>query len=71
MKGIKHKNPMQTRHGRIRYKAYSHVELMVMYKKESTPKKKHKIIEEINRKLKNAGIVFRVSKSNPEVEISD
>ena len=71
MKGIKHKNPMQTRHGRTRYKAYSHVELMVMYKKESTPKKKHKIIEEINRKLKNAGIVFRVSKSNPEVEISD
>lgn len=69
MKGIKHKNPMQTRHGRPRYKAYSHIELMLMYKKESNPKKKHKIIEEINRKLKNLGVVFRVSKSNPEVNI--
>ena len=71
MRGIKHKNPMQTRHGRTRYKAYSHVQLMLLYQKESAPKKKHKIIEEINRKLKNAGVVFRVSKSNPEVEISD
>lgn len=69
MKGIKHKHPMQTRHGRTRYKAYSHIELMMMYKKESNPKKKHKIIEEINRKLKNLDVVFRVSKSNPEVEV--
>jgi hypothetical protein len=69
MKGIRHKNPMQTRHGRTRYKAFSHIELMLMYNKESSPKKKHKIIEEINRKLKNLGIVFRVSKSNPQVEI--
>lgn len=69
MKGIKFKNPMQTRHGRIRYKAYSHIQLMLMYKNESSPKKKHKIIEEINRKLKNLGVVFRVSKSNPEVNI--
>lgn len=69
MKGIKSKNPMQTRHGRTRYKAYSYIELMLMYKKESNPKKKHKIIEEINRKLKNLGVVFRVSKSNPEVNI--
>lgn len=69
MKGIRHKNPMQTRHGRTRYKAFSHIELMLMYNKESSPKKKHKIIEEINRKLKNLGIVFRVSKANPQVEI--
>jgi len=69
MKGIKSKNPMQTRHGRTRYKAYSHTQLMLMYDKESSPKKKHKIIEEINRKLKNLDVVFRVSKSKPEVEI--
>ena len=69
MRGIKHKNPMQTRHGRTRYKAYSHIQLMLLYQKESAPKKKHKIIEEINRKLKNLGVVIRVSKSNPEVEV--
>ena len=60
---------MQTRHGRTRYKAYSHIQLMLLYQKESAPKKKHKIIEEINRKLKNLGVVIRVSKSNPEVEV--
>lgn len=69
MRGIKHKNPMQTRHGRVRYKAFSHIQLMLMYQKESSPKKKHKIIEEINRKLKNLGVVIRVSKANPEVEV--
>lgn len=66
MKGIKHKNPMQTRHGRTRYKAYSHLQLMLMYRKESSPKAKHKIIVEINRKLKNMGVAFRVSKANPD-----
>ena len=69
MRGIKHKNPMQTRHGRVRYKAFSHIQLMLMYQKESSPKKKHKIIEEINRKLKNLGVIIRVSKANPEVEV--
>ena len=61
MKGIKNKNPMQTRHGRPRYKAYSHIELMVMYKKSTSPKVKHKIVQEINRKLKNLGLDFTVS----------
>ena len=60
MRGIKPKNPMQTRHGRTRYKAYSHIELILMYKKSSSPKVKHKIVQEINRKLKNLGTPITV-----------
>ena len=43
MRGIKHKNPMQTRHGRPRYKAYTVAQLMDAYEKTSVKKTKHKI----------------------------
>jgi len=51
MRGIKHKNPMQTRHGRVRYKAFSIVQLEEMHNKASNPKAKHKIRNELNRKI--------------------
>lgn len=60
MRGIKHKNPMQTRHGRVRYKAFSINQLVEMYEKTSTPKSKNKIRNELNRKLVNAGLHIRV-----------
>lgn len=60
MRGIKHKNPMQTRHGRVRYKAFSPKQLIEMYEKSSTPKVKSKIRNELNRKLKNQNSPIRV-----------
>lgn len=54
MKGIKDRNPMQTRHGRVRYKAFSIVQLQYMLEKSSNPKAKHKIRNELNRKIRNA-----------------
>ena len=54
MRGIKPKNPMQTRHGRTRYKAYSVAQLTEMYEKSSTPKVKDKIRNELNRKINSA-----------------
>jgi len=53
MKGIKHSDPMQTRHGRINWKAHSVVQLQEALAKTSTPKVKHKIQQELNRKLSN------------------
>ena len=52
MKGIKHKNPMQTRHGRPRYKAYSITQLLDAYEKTSVPKAKEKILNMLNYKSK-------------------
>ena len=51
MKGIKHNNPMQTRHGRTNWKSHSVVQLKDALEKTSTPKVKHKIQQELNRKL--------------------
>lgn len=54
MRGIKHKNPMQTRHGKVRYKAYTINQLTELYTKSTTPKVKDKIKNELNRKINNA-----------------
>jgi hypothetical protein len=54
MKNVKHKNPMQTRHGRIRYKSHSVSQLQEMLVKSSTPKVKDKIRNALNYKLKTA-----------------
>ena len=54
MRGIKPGNPMQTRHGRIRYKAFSIAQLEEMFGKATNPKSKHKIHQELNRKINNA-----------------
>lgn len=54
MKGIKSKNPMQTRHGRVRYKAFSVAQLEEALEKTSVAKVKHKIKQELNRKVRNA-----------------
>lgn len=59
MKGIKDRNPMQTRHGRVRYKAFSVKQLIGMYEKTTAPKVKDKIRNELNRKLTNAGLDIR------------
>lgn len=53
MRGIKPKNPMQTRHGRVRYKAFSVTQLGEMWEKTSSPKIKQKIKNEVMRKMKN------------------
>lgn len=53
MKGIKQKNPMQTRHGRVRYKAFSIAQLTEMFEKTTTPKTKYKIKQELDRKIYN------------------
>ena len=63
MKGIKHKNPMQTRHGRPRYKAYSIVQLIEAYEKTSVPKIKSKILNILNHKSKRNGVTFQMNKS--------
>lgn len=54
MRGIKHKNPMQTRHGRVRYKAFSIVQLQDMLEKTTNRKAKHKIRTALNFKINNA-----------------
>jgi hypothetical protein len=54
MRGIKHKNPMQTRHGRVRYKAFSVTQLTDLFDKTSSKKAKHKIQQELNRKINAA-----------------
>ena len=54
MRGIKHKNPMQTRHGRIRYKAYSIEQLREMLQKATNAKAKYKIGNALNFKVNNA-----------------
>ena len=59
MRGIKHKNPMQTRHGRPRYKAYTVAQLLEAYEKTSVKKIKHKITTAMNYKLKNSGVEVR------------
>ena len=59
MKGIKDKNPMQTRHGRPRYKAYSITQLMDAYEKTSVKKIKHKIATAINYKTRMNGVEVR------------
>lgn len=65
MKGIKHKNPMQTRHGRPRYKAYSITQLLDAYEKTSVPKVKEKILNMLNYKSKKNGLTFQLSKTAP------
>jgi hypothetical protein len=54
MKKVKTGNPMQTRHGRPNWKAYSVVQLQEQIEKNSSPKVKHKIRQELNRKVNNA-----------------
>jgi len=44
-------NPMHTRHGRPNWKAHSIVQLQEALVKNSTPKVKHKIQSELDRKL--------------------
>jgi hypothetical protein len=51
MKGIKHKNPMQTRHGKPRYKAYNIQQLTEMLEKTSIPKIKDRIRNALNYKI--------------------
>jgi len=53
MKKVKLGNPMQTRHGRTNWKSHSVVQLQEALEKTSTPKVKHKIQQELNRKLSN------------------
>ena len=59
MRGIKHKNPMQTRHGRPRYKAYTIAQLLDAYEKTSVKKTKHKIATAISFKTKKNGVEVR------------
>ena len=59
MRGIKHKNPMQTRHGRPRYKAYTVAQLLGAYEKTSIKKIKHKIATAISFKTKKSGVEVR------------
>ena len=54
MNGIKDRTPMQTRHGRVRYKAFSINQLTEMHSKATNPKAKNKIMNELNRKINNA-----------------
>ena len=54
MKNVKVNNPMHTRHGRPNWKAYSILQLQEQLEKSSTPKVKHKIRQELNRKVNNA-----------------
>jgi hypothetical protein len=51
MKNVKVNHPMQTRHGRPSWKAYNIAQLQEALEKNSTPKVKHKIQSEMNRKL--------------------
>ena len=55
-KNVKVNNPMQTRHGRPNWKAYSVVQLQEQLEKTSSSKVKDKIRNELNRKVRNAGI---------------
>ena len=57
MKNVKANHPMQTRHGRPNWRAYNVVQLSEALEKNSTPKVKHKIQTELNRKQRNAGLV--------------
>ena len=51
-KSKRHANPMQTRNGRPRYKAFTIKQLEeALQKAESTGKKRAKIVKELNRKL--------------------
>lgn len=50
MKGIKHKNPQETRNGRPRFKAFSVKQLEDLINKTSRPKVKDKIRNMIGRK---------------------
>ena len=59
MKGIKHKNSMQTRHGRPRYKAFTIAQLLDAYEKTSVKKIKHKIATAITYKTKKSGVEVR------------
>ena len=55
-KNVKVNNPMQTRHGRPNWKSYSIVQLQEQLEKTSSSKVKDKIRNELNRKVRNAGI---------------
>ena len=55
-KNVKVNNPMQNRHGRPNWKAYSVVQLQEQLEKTSSSKVKDKIRNELNRKVRNAGI---------------
>lgn len=45
---------MQTRHGRPNWKAYSIAQLQEQVEKATTPKVRHRIRQELNRKVNNA-----------------
>lgn len=50
MKGVKHRNPFQTKTGKVRVTAYSVAQLEEMVEKTSVPKIKQKMKNEIARK---------------------
>jgi len=52
-KSRRHANPMLTRNGRPRYKAYTIKQLEVELNKKPEGKKRAKLVQELNRKLLN------------------
>jgi hypothetical protein len=51
-KSKRHNNPMLTRNGRPKYKAYTIKQLEEALQKAEVGKKRAKIVQELNRKLK-------------------
>jgi hypothetical protein len=51
-KSKRHNNPMLTRNGRPKYKAYTVKQLEEALQKAEVGKKRAKIVQELNRKLK-------------------
>jgi hypothetical protein len=52
-KSRRHNNPMLTHNGRPKYKAYTIKQLEEALQKIEAGKKRAKIVQELNRKLKN------------------
>jgi hypothetical protein len=52
-KSKRHANPMLTRNGRPRYKAFTIKQLEVELNKKPEGKKRAKLVQELNRKLAN------------------
>ena len=52
-KSRRHANPMLTRNGRPRYKAFTIKQLEVELNKKPEGKKRAKLVQELNRKLAN------------------
>ena len=52
-KSRRHANPMLTRNGRPRYKAFTIEQLVVELNKKPEGKKRAKLVKELNRKIAN------------------